>query len=83
MTTGLRQDIVAFGQRLQEHTKALTAANALLVRRASAASLRKYPTATAPAPAAMTPEEREAHYRAECERRGVQYVALPEGGDDR
>ena len=81
MSMGLRRDIEAFGARLQEHTRALTAANAQLVRRASAASLRKYPTA--PAPAAMTPEEREAHYRAECERRGVQYVALPEGGDDR
>lgn len=73
MTT-LRQDMQAFGARLQEHTKALTAARALLLRRESAASLRRHPAA--PAPAAMTPEEREAHYRAECERRGVQYVAL-------
>lgn len=83
MSMGLRRDIEAFGIRLQEHGQSLNQANALLVRRASAASLRKYPTATAPAPAAMTPEEREAHYRAECERRGVQYVALPEGGDAR
>ena len=80
MTT-LRQDIVAFGQRLQEHTKALTAANSNLQRRVLEASLRKHPAA--PAPAALTAEEREERYRAECERRGVQYVPLPEGGDDR
>lgn len=82
MTT-LRQDIAAFGQRLQEHTKALTAARALLLRREVNASLRRHPAAPAPAP--MTAEEREERYRAECERRGVQYVPLPadQGADDR
>ena len=74
----LRHEMQAFAQRLQEHTKALTAARALLLRREVNASLRRHPAA--PAPAALTPEER---FRAECERRGVQYVPLPEGGDDR
>ena len=77
----LMRDIEAFGQRLQEHTKALTAANCILQRRVLEASLRKHPTAPAPAP--MTAEEREERYRAECSKRGVQYVPLPEGGDAR
>ncbi len=81
MTTGLRQDLAAFGERLTEHTKALTAANCILQRRVLEASLRRHPTA--PAPAALTAEEREAHYRQECERRGVVYLPLPEGGDAR
>ena len=77
----LMRDIEAFGQRLQEHTKALTAARALLLRREVNASLRRHPAA--PAPAALTAEEREERFRQECARRGVQYVPLPEGGDDR
>jgi hypothetical protein len=82
MTT-LRQDMQAFGARLHEHTKALTAARALLLRRESAASLRRHPAA--PAPAAMTAEEREERFRQECERRGVVYVPLPadQEADDR
>lgn len=81
MTTGLRQDLAAFGERLQEHGQRLNQANCILQRRVLEASLRKHPTA--PAPAAPTPEEREERFRAECERRGVAYVPLPEGGDDR
>ncbi len=80
MTT-LRQDMQAFGERLTEHTKALTAANCILQRRALEASRRKHPTAPAPAP--MTAEEREERFRQECERRGVAYVPLPEEADDR
>ena len=80
MTT-LMQDIEAFGVRLQEHGQRLNQARALLLRREVNASLRRHPQAPAPAP--MTAEEREERFRAECERRGVQYVPLPEGGDDR
>jgi len=80
MTTGLRQDIAAFGERLQEHGQRLNQANCILLRREVNASLRRHPAAPAPAP---TAEEREERFRAECERRGVQYVPLPEGGDDR
>ena len=80
MTT-LRQDMQAFGERLTEHTAALTAARALLLRREVNASLRRHPAA--PAPAAMTAEEREERFRQECAKRGVAYVPLPEGGDDR
>ena len=79
MTT-LRQDIAAFGQRLQEHGQRLNQANCILQRRVLEASLRKHPAA--PAPAALTAEER---FRQECERRGVAYVPLPadQGADDR
>ena len=79
MTT-LMQDIEAFGVRLQEHGQRLNQANCILLRREVNASLRRHPAAPAPAP---TAEEREERFRAECERRGVQYVPLPEGGDDR
>lgn len=79
----LRHEMQAFAQRLTEHGQRLNQANCILQRRVLEASLRKHPTA--PAPAAPTPEEREAHYRQECERRGVQYVPLPadQEADDR
>ena len=80
MTT-LMQDIEAFGVRLQEHGQRLNQANCILLRREVNASLRRHPAA--PAPAALTAEEREERFRQECARRGVQYVPLPEGGDDR